>query len=235
MLITVLFILYFFGALIHWIEGETFPTIFDGVYWAVITASTVGYGDLFPHTIAGKWVGILLIIIGAGFITTYFAYISKTAISYQESFQNGDQTFKGQDHLLIFGWNERSRIVIDSLLLQKPPVSIVLIDETLTKNPYVNGSATFIRGCGACDDPLIRANVCKARKAIITADPNYPEREADMRSILTLLALKGLNSELMCTIEILTSEQRNNAMRAGADHIISSNDNTGQQMLEKWE
>jgi voltage-gated potassium channel len=235
MLFTIVLIVLFFGTVIHWIERATFPTIFDGVYWSVITASTVGYGDLYPHTLAGKWVGILLIIIGAGFITTYFAFISKSAIAFQDSFQKGDQTFNGQDHLIIFGWNERSRIVIDSLILNNPPVSIVLIDESLHKNPYNHGCITYIKGCGACDDPLIRANVHKARKAIITADPNFPEREADMRSILTLLALKGLNPELVCTIEILTTEQLNNAKRAGADHIISSNEETGQKMLRKWE
>ena len=36
------------------LEPETFPTIFDGIWWAIITASTVGYGDYVPHSVLGR-------------------------------------------------------------------------------------------------------------------------------------------------------------------------------------
>ncbi|KPC98050.1 Cyclic nucleotide-gated potassium channel [Geobacillus sp. BCO2] len=43
-----------FGALMRFIEPETFRTVFDGVWWAIVTAATIGYGDIVPKTIAGK-------------------------------------------------------------------------------------------------------------------------------------------------------------------------------------
>lgn len=36
------------------VEPETFPTIFDAIYWATISLTTVGYGDLFATTQIGK-------------------------------------------------------------------------------------------------------------------------------------------------------------------------------------
>jgi voltage-gated potassium channel len=40
----------------------------DGLWWAVVTISTVGYGDLYPKTVTGRIVGICLIVIGVAFV-----------------------------------------------------------------------------------------------------------------------------------------------------------------------
>lgn len=40
----------------------------DGVYWAFSTMTTVGYGDISPHTTAGKILAVILMFIGIGFV-----------------------------------------------------------------------------------------------------------------------------------------------------------------------
>jgi len=54
------------GALMYGIEGPEngFKTLGESVYWAVVTVTTVGYGDFTPHTPAGRLVASLLILIG---------------------------------------------------------------------------------------------------------------------------------------------------------------------------
>lgn len=54
------------GALMYGIEGgeNGFDSLGASVYWAVVTVTTVGYGDLTPHTAAGRVVASLLILIG---------------------------------------------------------------------------------------------------------------------------------------------------------------------------
>ncbi|WP_426448986.1 ion transporter [Siccibacter colletis] len=54
------------GALMYGIEGgeNGFDSLGASVYWAVVTVTTVGYGDLTPHTSAGRVVASLLILIG---------------------------------------------------------------------------------------------------------------------------------------------------------------------------
>src|SRR5690625_7001625 len=64
LLITIFIIMIFFGAVIHLIEPEQFPSIFDGIWWAFVTGATVGYGDYVPLTVLGKTTGILLILSG---------------------------------------------------------------------------------------------------------------------------------------------------------------------------
>ncbi len=71
-----------FGALIYGIEGPAngFTTLGTAVYWAIVTATTVGYGDITPHTPLGRAVSSLLILIGysviaipTGLITTHMS------------------------------------------------------------------------------------------------------------------------------------------------------------------
>jgi voltage-gated potassium channel len=58
------------GALMYFVEGEKhgFANIPTGMYWAVVTMTTVGYGDLVPQTALGKFLASLLMIAGYGIL-----------------------------------------------------------------------------------------------------------------------------------------------------------------------
>lgn len=58
------------------IEPETFPTFFDAVYWATVSLTTVGYGDIYATSMAGKIItvfssifGIAIVALPAGIVT----------------------------------------------------------------------------------------------------------------------------------------------------------------------
>ena len=217
------FTMVLFGVMIHLIEPQHFPTIFDGIWWAIVTASTVGFGDYTPKTILGRVTGMLLIFIGASILTIYFAHLSTEAVTRQNEIVEGKRVFKGMKHLIIIGWNERSRNIISTISKQVDSPEIVLIDETLEQRPQQLDHVHFIKGRPNSDETLKKANVSEATEVVITADQNKDELQADMHTILTLLAIKGINPAVKCIAEILTSDQVLNAERAGADHIIQAN------------
>ncbi len=221
-----------FGILIHFLEPNNFPTIFDGIWWAIITTSTVGYGDFFPHSVIGRISGILLIITSVGFLSSFFVTLATTAATRQNNLFEGKAHFKGSDHFVIIGWNERSKEIVHTLISENKHVSIALIDETLSNNPLPHKSVHFIQGRPTLDKVLIKANIATAKKVIITADQNKDEHQADMNTILTLLAVKGCNAQIESIVEILTYEQIANANRAGADEIIQTNMLTSFVMLQ---
>ena len=109
--------------------------------------------------------------------------------------------------------------------------SIILVDDSLGFNPIEDDNVHFIRGRANKDETLLNAGISTARKVIITSDQNLDELQADMNTILTLLAIKGLNPDIRCIAEIQTSEQINNARRAGADELIPANALTSAVLL----
>jgi voltage-gated potassium channel len=71
-------------------QGE-FATFWDGVWWAVVTVTTVGYGDLYPATVAGRIVGIALMLLGIGFLAVLTATVwSRFVKADGEEETNGD-------------------------------------------------------------------------------------------------------------------------------------------------
>jgi len=58
------------GALMYLIEGEAsgFTSIPQAIYWAIVTMTTVGYGDIAPQTILGKVLASVVMIVGYGII-----------------------------------------------------------------------------------------------------------------------------------------------------------------------
>ncbi|WP_409251801.1 potassium channel family protein [Bacillus sp. SCS-153A] len=221
-----------FGVLIHLIEPETFPTVFDGIWWAIITTSTVGYGDYVPLTAAGRILAMLLILLGAGFLTTYFVTLATSTVRTQNAYLEGRVSFMGKNHTIIVGWNERSREIIDQLTSFNNQQGITLIDDTLKENPYKNLNIHFIKGQAFRDNILMKAGIKEASIAVITADQNKNEMDADMNTVMTLLAMKGIVPGLYCVAEILTSDHIANAERAGADEVIQTNKQTSYIIMD---
>jgi voltage-gated potassium channel len=80
------------GVLMHWADPRNFPNIGRGLWWAVQTVTTVGYGDVVPRNTAGKLVATLVMVVGIGFLTVMTAAITSTFVEATRRRIVGDQT-----------------------------------------------------------------------------------------------------------------------------------------------
>ena len=72
-------------------QPETFVSIFDSLWWAIVTLTTVGYGDVYPVTVGGKIFTFFVLIIGIG-IVTFPANLIATALSKARSNEEDEST-----------------------------------------------------------------------------------------------------------------------------------------------
>ena len=80
------------GALMTLVDHQNFPSVGLGLWWAVQTVTTVGYGDYVPENVAGRIVATLVMIGGIGFVTVITAAITSgfVARARQEGFRVQD-------------------------------------------------------------------------------------------------------------------------------------------------
>ncbi|MDP8242996.1 MAG: ion transporter [Candidatus Hinthialibacter antarcticus] len=80
---TVAIVVVIIGSFMHLIEGEEngFTSIPRSVYWAVVTLTTVGYGDISPQTPFGQTVAMFIMVLGYGMIAVPTGIVTAELIS----------------------------------------------------------------------------------------------------------------------------------------------------------
>ena len=81
-LFSVIIVVTLFGSLMYIVEGPVsgFTSIPQSIYWAIVTVTTVGYGDITPHTILGQGIAALAMLTGYAILAVPTGIISAELI-----------------------------------------------------------------------------------------------------------------------------------------------------------
>lgn len=124
------------------VEPESFTTFFDALYWAVVSLTTVGYGDLYPVTVTGRVVtivsslfGIAVIALPSGIITAGYMEELKAPQEVWDAYYP-DGTYAGRD--LIKGQHipEEYRHAVAEIFVMHKDGSILLMQRDYGKQHY---------------------------------------------------------------------------------------------------
>jgi voltage-gated potassium channel len=82
------------GMLMTVVDHKGFPSIGSGLWWAVQTVTTVGYGDHVPETAAGQVMAAIVMLLGIGFVTVITAsitgaFVARTNKDERDAGENG--------------------------------------------------------------------------------------------------------------------------------------------------
>lgn len=174
LVVVVLFYVLLSGGLLAWAGESTLlqsPTTF--VYFLVVTASTVGYGDFSPTTDAGRWVVALWVIpMGLGLFGLVVGRMAAGVAEHWRKGLRGLKTVEWQHHIVIIGWNEQRTLEMIHLLQQEiaqqiPQPGLLLCVRENMENP-MPGSLAFVRVSNFTSDvEMERAAISKASTIII--------------------------------------------------------------------
>jgi voltage-gated potassium channel len=68
------------GTAMHIVDRREFPTIGRGLWWAAQTVTTVGYGDVVPHSTTGRFLAIVVMLCAITFVTVVTAAVTAILI-----------------------------------------------------------------------------------------------------------------------------------------------------------
>jgi voltage-gated potassium channel len=73
------------GFVVTLVDHKDFPTFGTGIWWAIVTLGTVGYGDVVPHTAWGRVVGSAVIVVGVTFLSFLIATVTSYFVAAEEA------------------------------------------------------------------------------------------------------------------------------------------------------
>jgi voltage-gated potassium channel len=86
------------GVLIRVLDHHEYPSIWIGMWWALQTVTTVGYGDVTPKNASGKFVGAIVMLEGIAFLAITTAAITSTFVARAEA-ERADAAAHVEDHV----------------------------------------------------------------------------------------------------------------------------------------
>jgi voltage-gated potassium channel len=76
----------------HAAQPEVFKSIFDALWWAVATLTTVGYGDIYPITLGGKLFTFIILVLGLGVVAVPTGLIAAALTEARKPSNNNQQS-----------------------------------------------------------------------------------------------------------------------------------------------
>ena len=217
--------------------NKAVESIGSAVYWAFISMTTTGYGDISPSTAGGRVIAVIVVISGLLLLSLVTATVASVFVEKKIREGKGLEPVKLEDHVVLCGWNSNAEEVIAGLLRSLPEkkIRLALINELpeekmeALKYKYRDHNFKFLRGDFAQEEALERANITKARSAIILADTSgqHSFEKADEHTILGTLAVKSLAPEVKTCAELLNPENRQHLKRANVDEIVVRGEHIG--------
>jgi voltage-gated potassium channel len=212
--------------LIVWIDGAGYHDnsddsvdFLDAVYYATVTLSTTGYGDIVPYSDSARLTNVLLVtplrvlflIILVG--TTLEVLTDRT----REEWRLNRWRSKVRDHTVIVGFGTKGRSAMQTLCatgLKKEQLVVVDPSSKVIESANAEGLVGVI-GDATRSDVLLRAELQKARQIVIAT-------QRDDTAVLVTLTARQINRGAKIVAAVREEENAPLLRQSGADAVITS-------------
>jgi voltage-gated potassium channel len=205
-------------------------TLFDAFYWALVTISTVGFGDLVPVSNPGRIVAMLIIASGIGVIA-FSTSIIVTAFTEKLDEIKENKTItdvlKLKHFYLICGYEEVAQQVASKLRRKGREVVVLDADEKRVKRAHEHGllalqfdpaSLQSYKRLGLDIEKQVYAVLCL--------------REDDVQNVYTALTIRSMNKNVLLLSLLMKQENRKKLTLAGIDEVVYTQEIIGMTAKE---
>lgn len=218
LLAVILFIVMGSGGLIAFFEPNI--SFINGIWWSIVTLTTVGYGDISPSTAGGRILAVLIMFFGIGLLGMLSASLATLLIRKRMKEDRGMYASTVDNHIIICEWNHRTRAVIKELRadVQTKEIPLVLIAD-IEEKPIDDANLFFVRGT-INEETLEKANLKNARTVVVLGDDSVETTARDAKVVLSTLTIESMNPEVYTVVELVDKANERHCLRANADEII---------------
>ena len=205
--------------LLQYVEtpDSAYSRYFDGVYFTIVTMSTVGYGDISAGTDVGKSVVIFLIICGCAMYAVIIGERATLIWRRGEAKLRGEVQHKLKHHIVLMGEGglNVARELFEEILADelREPRNLMYVS-THERNPFHDQGILCTKGDRICDDDVLERAIRHADKVIIKGS-----QDAD--TFFAAEAVVALNPDIDATAWVIHNSniQRFNRLKGNVDVI----------------
>jgi voltage-gated potassium channel len=196
-------------------KAWTIASLFDAVNWGVATVLGAGSPE-FVVSPGGRVVSWLLTLCGVAILGTITGALVALVIDFLLKEGQGLGASGYREHIVVCGWNSTARDLISELRGDDYRKKIVVVFDA-DKNPAGDG-VYFVKGDPSEPTDLRRAGIEEAAAAVVF--PTDDSNDADMRSILVVMAIEAVAPDVRTVVEVNNPRHIDHFRRAKADEIL---------------
>lgn len=215
------------------LRGREDAGFFSALYWAVVTLTTVGYGDLVPHSLPGRVLGLVVMLSGIGLVSMLSGNLASFLVERNTQKRKGLLQMRLTGHVIILGWNSYAPKMIKSYLagLADAEQDVVIVGEMpenrrdeIAYQLDLGDRLHFVFGATTQENVIQRASPDTAEVVYILRQAGLASGEADQQSIYTALTVRSLAPKVTIYSEVMDRNNHEHLKRAGVNEIISGDD-----------
>ncbi len=205
-----------FGTLgFHLVEGWTLA---DSLYVTIQTLTTVGYGDVTPHSGTGRLFAVVVMLIGAGGVALAVSTIVQSVVKWElvSTFGQRRRTRKMsklRDHYIICGSGRVGSHLIRDLLAANESFVVIESDQQRAAE-FSQRDVKVLVGDATLEESLRDVGVEHAR-GLAACLPN------DADNLYVVLTARDLNPNLRIVARAAEEQAEAKLLRAGANHVVA--------------
>jgi voltage-gated potassium channel len=215
--ITYLLLIYLIGMVERGNPNGNIKGVSDACWYAIVTLTTVGYGDFYPVTTLGKIIGLFIILGSLGMLGYLLGEVTRRINLHMEKKKKGLFGTGFENHYVIIGWNDFARQVADQILNAGQKIAFVTNSQNdleLIKNLYPEDRCFVLFSDYNNMQGYSKVNITQSRAIFV----NFPE---DTETLVFVLNIRKHYPDLNIIVGCHNPELKETLQSTGVSRVVA--------------